>query len=480
MKALRFIIAASAAAAPAFALDVPFRPRPADGGFPGEWLTALSAGAREAGMAGASSALTGGAAAYANPAGTDSGSRSGEAVIMVAPLLFSGQYQALSVSYPLSDSGNIGASFLHMGSGSADKTDALGRSIGSFSEQDHAFLLTCSQRAGGTFSAGLSLKAVRQSMSERSATGFGADLGLQFRPLEGLTAGVSALNVARPKLRLAEETDTFPVFLRLGTAYRHMMLDRPVLISADAGTAAPAGGGRRLFRYAAAMEVQPVSSDTPFFVRLGVNQREYTAGFGAGSGNFVFDYAAAFHEAGVSHRFGLTFRYDVVSKFDLRRIREERLTALKLEARDWLKAGNLEKSGAAVARILEMDEEDGDAAAIRAEIRRLEEKAAAGARAAEAKAAAAEKYASARRFYRAGRYRKALEAMSGLETMFEGDVKAIGLIVMSRAHVLISEERYGPAMKELRKAVELDPDNREAAILYKRLGDIAGSAENGR
>ncbi|HOW88862.1 MAG TPA: hypothetical protein PL037_01165 [Elusimicrobiales bacterium] len=480
MNAWRCIIAASALASPAFAVDVPFRQRPADGGFPGEWLTALAAGAREAGLAGASTALTGGGAAYANPAGISSGGRSGEAVIMVAPLLFSGQYQALSVSYPLSDSGDIGASFLHMGSGSADKTDALGRSIGSFSEEDHAFLLSCSQRAGDIFSAGLSLKAVRQSMAERSASGFGADLGFQLRLLEGLTAGVSALNVARPKLRLEEETDTFPLFLRLGAAYRHAMLDRPVILSADAGTAAPDGGGRRLYRYAAAMEIQPVSSETPFFVRFGVNQREYTAGFGVGSGNFLFDYAASFHEAGVSHRFGLTFRYDVVSKFDVRRIRDERLKALKLEARDWLKAGNLEKSGAAVARILEIEEEDADAAAIMAEIRRQEEKAAAGARAAEAKAAAAAKYASARRSYRAGQYRKALDAMSGLEDMFEGDVKALGLIAMSRAHVLIAEERYAPAMAELRKAVELDPDNREAAILYKRLGDIAGPAENWR
>ena len=163
MKAKAVLLLLCLLAAPAPALEVPFRDRPADGGFPGEWLTAFSAGARDAGLGNASTALTGGAAAYANPAGI-AGNRSGEAVMMVAPLLFSGQYQAVSVSHPISDHDSLSASFLRLGSGSADKTDALGQSIGSFNEQNYAFLLSYGLLAAGGISAGATLKTVRQSM----------------------------------------------------------------------------------------------------------------------------------------------------------------------------------------------------------------------------------------------------------------------------------------------------------------------------
>ncbi len=467
-----------ALAVPAAALEVPFRARPADGGFPGEWLTAFSAGARDAGLANASTALTGGAAAYANPAGIAE-SQTGEVVMMVAPLLFSGQYQALSVANPISDYSNISVSFLHMGSGVADKTDELGQSIGSFSEQDYAFLLTYAQRATQNLSAGLTVKSVRQSMAGLSATGFGADLGMQAKLFSDLTIGLSALNLVPPKLKLRQDPDTFPLFYKAGAAYQYSMMNRPVLLCADAGTFTPSGG-RRLLRGGAAVEIQPLAPGTPFFIRFGVNHREYTVGFSVGAGNFLFDYAAAFHELDTLHRFGMTFRYDVMSASEAKRIKAERLAELKQDARDWLNAGNIEKCEAVVRRILELDETDSDAAAISLEVLQIREKAVLAARLIAAKAEAAAKLSQAKRFYRQKKYSLVLEALEGREDLLKGDARAQGLIAMARAHVLLEKGNYPAALALLQHATELDPDNREALLLYKRTQDIVGVMNPGR
>ncbi|MDD2806766.1 MAG: hypothetical protein PHV33_14535 [Elusimicrobiales bacterium] len=462
---LLFCLAGSAAAA-----LVPFRPRPADGGFPGEWLTAFTAGARDAGLAGASSALTGGAAAYHNPAGI-AGNAAGEAVAMVAPLLASGQYQALSVSHPMSAYDNLGISFLHLGSGSADRTDELGRSIGSFTEQEYAFLLSYAQRAARDISAGISLKAVKQSVAEFSATGFGADLGLQARPFRNLAVGFSALNLFPPKLKLRDEAERFPIFYKAGLAYSYSMLDRPVLLCLDMNTLV-LGGGRKVLRPSAGLEARPLSEDTPFAVRLGANQREYTLGFSVGTGHLSFDYAAAFHELETMHRFGLTLRYDVITAFDEKKIRNERLSALKIQARDWLKSGEYEKSEEAVKRMMELDESDPDAADITGEIRKARAGREAALRKERARADAAARLSEAVSFYRSKQYRMALAAVESVLPVLENDAQAQGIRAMSRAHILIKERKYKDAMRMLRKAVELEPDNREALLLYKRVGDI--------
>jgi tetratricopeptide (TPR) repeat protein len=460
-------------ACPAQALEIPFRPRPADGGLPGEWLTAFSAGARDAGMANASTALTGGEAAYANPAGIVSGgpSRSGEVVMMVAPLIAGGQYQALSVAHPVSNDDSLGISFLHLGSGSADRTDELGQSAGSFTEQDYAFLLTYAQRLSRNLSLGVSLKAVKQSMMEYSATGFGADAGMQARPFRNLTLGLSALNLFPPKLKLKEETDKFPVFFKAGAAYEYSMLDRPVLLCLDMNTLSFTGG-RRVLRGGAAVEIRPFSADTPFLVRLGVNQREYAMGFSVGTDHASFDYAAAFHELETMHRFGITLRYDVISAFDERKIRNERLTALKMQARDWLRSGDYDKAEAAVARITEIDESDEDAPAITGEIKEIRDKRKAAARLEREKAQALTRLAEAKDLYRSRKYRMALTVIDGVIDLLRDNLQAQGIRAMSRAHILIDERNYRDAMLLLRKAVELEPDNREAALLYKRVQDI--------
>ncbi|HAH31441.1 MAG TPA: hypothetical protein DCL44_03900 [Elusimicrobia bacterium] len=470
-------------AAMAEAANVQFRSRPADGGFPGEWLTSFSAGAREAGLANASTALTGAAAAYANPAAIAANTSEAEVVLMVAPLFDSGQYHAVSVSYPISDYEGINFSFTHLGSGAAERTDELGQSIGSFDEQNYAFLLSYAQRTSKYLSSGLTLKAVKQSVANLSSMGIGADLGLQVKPLPDLTLGFSVLNVLSPKLELKEEKDIFPVSYRAGAVYSFSD-QRTFLLCLDAIITGPSSG-QRVVRPGAALEIRPISDDMPLLIRLGINQREYTLGFSIQTGPVSFDYAAAFHELETLHRFGLTLHYDVLPPSTGKK-KEELLKTLKQETRDWLNAGNYAQCENTVRRILEIDQSDPDAPLLAVEIQnritaaqisqRLAEKHAQElARKTEEKAQALARLDKAKGLYLSKQYRKALETIKDALPILQDNLPAQGIATMSQAHVFLEEGLYVEAMQQFRKAVELEPDNREALILYKRVQDITES-----
>ncbi|MFA6433866.1 MAG: hypothetical protein WCW52_04150 [Elusimicrobiales bacterium] len=467
----------------AWAAAVPFRARPADAGLPGEWLTAFSAGVRDAGLANASTALTGAAAPYANPAGI-AANTAGEVVLMVAPLIASGQYQALSVSYPLSVYDSMGFSLLRLGSGSAERTDALGGSAGSFEEQDYAFLLSYAQHLSNNLAAGVTVKAVRQSMAEFSDTGFGIDLGLQAKPSPDLTLGLSVLNLLPPRVKLMEKTEVFPVSYRAGAAYS-LSAHRTFLLCPDVVISLPPGG-RRVIRPGFGLELQPLSDEAPFLVRLGADRKEYTLGFSVRAGPVSFDYAVAFHELETLHRFGLTMRYDVLPLFAEKKKKAEVLKDLKQEARAWLKAGNYAECEKTIQRILELNGSDPDAPILAVEIQRsqaaaqiaqraAEKKAQAEAKQAEAAAQAQTRLTEAKGLYLAKKYRKALETLNDSLPMLRDNLLAQSIATMCKAHLFMEKGDYTEAMKLLGKAVEMDPDNREAAMLYKRVQDITGT-----
>jgi hypothetical protein len=324
------------------ALDVPFRSRPARAGHAGEWTAAFSGDARAAGLADACAALPGAGAAF-NPAGVLT--ERAEMSFVVAPLFSGGQFQALSVAQPLSTRDSAGLAVRHLASGEAERTDFLGQPAGTFRERNVAFLLTYGRRLGA-LEAGVSMSALNQSLADQAATGVGLDLGARWRAGRRWAFGAALQNAVRPRLRLREAADRPAPALRLGWALAFTVQDRACFWTVDSLWLGEAGA--RENRAASGLEAELVRGTAfPLWLRLGVNGREYAAGWGLGRGNFRIDYAAVFHELAMQHRVGVSLRYGVLSPFAERRLEERWKEVRRKEAELKRLQEDVEEGGAA-------------------------------------------------------------------------------------------------------------------------------------
>lgn len=471
----------------ASALTAPFRPRPADGGFPGEWLVSFGASARTTAMANAAVSLGGPESAYSNPAGLADGGL-GQATFLAAPLLASAQYQALSFNHPVRLGSYMGMTFAHLGSGQAEKTDSFGRTGGSFKEEQYAALLGWGERLTSQMDGGLTLKLIRQSMAEYSASGFGLDLGWRFRGESGWLAGVSLVNAAPARLRLKEERERFPLVLRIGPGYAFSMGERFFLLATEFDWIKP-DSRRSIKRWGVGFEALVLPGKTPLTLRLGINHREYTAGFGLANGPIEFDYAVAVHELDLFHRFGLTLRFGYLSPLAQKKIEAQwrRLETKEAELRlartggQEAPAADHNNGGARMENVLTQirismaqgewdmarrmidqasaaDPQDSRLPALRRELEQKigEEK------------IKIEKQ-NVQVYYGSGLYREALDAAMGVLRLAPKDQGTHVLALMSQARLYIAQGEYGLAQDQLRRAVELDPEFNEAAVLFRKV-----------
>lgn len=440
--------------------EVGYRQSPEDAGRPGEWLSGFAANARAAGMAGAATALDGSAAFNTNPAGIVN-QKTGEINLLVAPLYSSGQYQSLSVSYPDAHRETIGMGVVSMASGEAEKTDAFGDSIGNFEEQNLAILLAYGRTIlDRHLDAGVNFKIVRQAIDGYSATGYGADAGITGSFFwENVRFGAVVHNMVAPTLTLKDTEESFPRFVKWGMSVQFRPLGRPLLFSADMKLK-PA-------QHAFGVEYSPADVlQGPLFLRLGMNAKEYAVGLGIGEEPVSLDYAVSLHELETLHRFGLTFRFGGQKKLESEWERIRRKEAALLEMRHLLQkdfSPNPEKSRAdgtvgepevapttvankpipEPARPAKIKEESGD-----------------------------EAFAKAKSFYFAKRYGAAARALERAEALLPEDPDVRVFTEMTRAHLAIDTERYDDARACLLRAVELDPANQEAVLLYGKVKDI--------
>ncbi|MCB4756617.1 MAG: hypothetical protein LHV69_06245 [Elusimicrobia bacterium] len=454
MKRLVLLVIGCVVVHTAWAFDVPFRERTADGGFPGEWLTSFAASARDAGLANASTALTGSAAAYSNPAGII-GNQVGEASFMVAPLYSAGRFQSVCVSYPFGQVDTAGLTFLSLDSGMAERTDVFGQSNGGFDEQNLAFLLTYGRRMlEGGLDAGVNLKVLRQSMAGFSATGYGTDVGIQIRPFgEFFNFGLSFQNIMPPSLKLKEDKDKFPLIVKSGAALNLKLFDRSFLLCSD--MTSPKGGS---VRWGFGLEIQPTrSTSLPLFVRFGMNQKEYSMGFGVEKGLMALDYAASFHELEILHRFGVTIRFGNLPSLAEDRLRNEwervrrKETSLK---RMKYELGEEKPDDADAGTYQRARQEEGNRKRTEAQ------------------------WNKALKYYADKHYRECIMTLEEAAPFLDDDIEASVLNAMAHAQVYIEVEDYERALQQLLKAVELNPDHQEAKRLYERVKDIKEAYEN--
>ncbi len=194
----------------------------------------------------------------------------------------------------------LGFTLLSLSSGEFERTNELNDVIGSFEEGDMAFLITASKSLSPRLAVGANIKIIRQSVDEFKGSGVGGDVGLLFDLLPDLRLGMSMINIGGPNITLRETEEKFPSEYRGGASLR--VLSGRGLITTE--LAYHDWYGTR-FHGGTEFWVHPTMA-----LRVGYSDEYLTGGFSFRLANGVqFDYGAGDHLLGMTHRFGISYRF---------------------------------------------------------------------------------------------------------------------------------------------------------------------------
>ena len=184
---------------------------------------------------------------------------------------------------------------------------------GYFSNTDNALLISYARQIQPSLSVGGNLKLLRQSLFENSGNGFGLDIGLMFKPLDGLHIGAMLADATGTQIRW--NTDDEPVFtrdrrLRFGLSHR---ISLPVIgkitfggdLETDRKDLKASRGTERIFRFGGEYWLFNVVA-----LRIGAEGTKLAAGAGIrfrfGETALYADYAFNAHDLGNSQRVSIS------------------------------------------------------------------------------------------------------------------------------------------------------------------------------
>lgn len=178
----------------------------------------IGIGAREVGMGEAACALSDDAnSIYWNPAGL--GLLKERELTAIYNIWFEDiRHGFLGYAHPFKSS-TLGVAINYLDIGRMEKTrwDYPGGKGETFSATDIAGYLSCARRLREDLAVGLNLKHIQQRIEDESATGFGTDLGILYKP-SNLRLGLAVQNIGT-ELKFIEEGYPLPLNIKAGIAY---------------------------------------------------------------------------------------------------------------------------------------------------------------------------------------------------------------------------------------------------------------------
>ncbi len=283
------------------------------------------------GMGRAFVALNGDASApFWNPGAAATIDRAGFMVFHTS--LFMGtNYDCFSLSYPFETHGVVSIFAGRLSTGDIQARDEFNRLIRSFTSAENQFGIGFGRNIAYGFYAGMSLKAASMEINSISGYGFGADVGLQFKPhyVKGLTAGLSINDIIKPSIKLSSVSDRYQTVSRFGLSYTHGILKNMESTLAlqyetvkDRKSITRAGIEMAFYDH--------------YFLRAGIDDSRPTFGAGIDYNDFVvLDYAYENIEFfGSSHRISLAFSF---GKSIARSREEARARIIQDEKETWQK-----------------------------------------------------------------------------------------------------------------------------------------------
>jgi len=269
-------------------------------GMPGTYLH-MGVGAQALGLGKAYTALASDATAiYWNPAAL-ANQNPYQVYFMHSVLFFDTNFDYLAGSIPTRKIGTFGLGLLYLNSGDFDQRNELNEELGSFGISDLAFLFSWSREVFKNVSAGINYKLVNQQMLDYSGVGHGFDLGLKSRLFDRLDVGLMFMNLLSPSVKLAYESQTYPMQIRMGAAMK--FLEDKLVVSMDVG---------KIIDWEST--ILNIGAEYNFLnnyaVRAGVNNGRITLGLGFTMNQIGIDYGHKnVSDFGLNHTFAVKYAF---------------------------------------------------------------------------------------------------------------------------------------------------------------------------
>jgi len=171
--------------------------------------------------------------------------------------------------------------------------------ISEFSDQDWAFYLSFAKRHSDNFSYGASVKIIRRSIAEFSATGIGFDIGAQYSPSENIFLGATLQDVTTTLVAWSTgRNELISPTLKVGGGYKFELFGGTITPVLDLDIRFE---GRN---FASNFNIGPISADlhsgleynykNVFAIRAGYNDiKQFTIGAGIKLPKLSIDYSFA-------------------------------------------------------------------------------------------------------------------------------------------------------------------------------------------
>ncbi|OGS21889.1 MAG: hypothetical protein A3J83_04685 [Elusimicrobia bacterium RIFOXYA2_FULL_40_6] len=470
-------------------LELDYYPAGETSGLPLEALSAFTGNAHASGVGNAFTAHNGNASgSYWNPAGI-SGMYYNEIDITNCMLFNNTQLLSASFAYPLNEKNVFGINIIRLTSGEAERTDSLGDSLGyTFSENLTATYFTFSRKVKDKLACGINLKVVNQSLDTYSAQGQGLDAGIIYKSNNETTYGLAVQNIIPVQIGGGPSADTAGANLKAGLMNAFL---RDKFIGYLDASMLGLGSSQSALRWAAGLEYKVSDS---FWLRGGLNTREFSLGFGLMTDKIDFDYAVSAHPIDFVHKLSVNIRYGYTpteaelkmqaqsealaderakyleeKKIQKAQLREEQ-RKLKIEnwvhtkmfiAQDHFRKDKYTLAEQVLKEVLERDPNHEAAKELLKEINKRTQV-----------NYIAQKYIESMNLYKYNRFSEALET-SGLVINLDSSHNGAKIVAfLSRAHIFLQGKKYEDAKSELIELLKIDPNNNEAVVLLKRIQAI--------
>lgn len=286
---------------------------------------------------------------FFNPAGLDYAEKKSVS-FFYTNLLEGASYNFFGVLYPTISIGSFGFAWARLGAGGDIVfRDPNGTPGETFDMSQNQFLFSYGKQLRSNFSVGLTVKlhTINFDLQTLSDSGFGADLGVLYRPefdsgiLRDLAFGMNIQNIITPSSRLVDKSeDLSPLNFKLGLA-------KPFRFGEDRSAVTFLFDFNKNFNgNRSAPAFYNVGAEYSFhdnaMLRVGLNDGVIAFGAGAAYNNFHFDYTFgklfdAEDNFSANHRFSITIEIGK-GKTELREIaraRREREIRLQVDNELW-------------------------------------------------------------------------------------------------------------------------------------------------